>query len=85
MEQVKTTREQFVENAKIGDIVAFRMSFANRAMKMLSGKIIDKMEGGYVIQTSKGSVYNVVYADIQWVQIPGRGWPSGIFNALKQS
>ena len=54
-------------------------------MKMLSGKIIDKMEGGYVIQTSKGSVYNVVYADIQWVQIPGRGWPSGIFNALKQS
>lgn len=84
MENIRT-REFFVENAKIGDIVAFRISFSNRAMKMLSGKILERFEGGYVVQTSKGSVYKVAFNDIQWVQIPGRGWPTGIFNALKQN
>ena len=50
---------------------------------MLSGKIVERKENEFVVQTLRGSTYRINENNIAWVRVEGHGWPEGIFTALK--
>ena len=78
------SREEYLENLQIDNIVAFRVG-----EYMLSGKvtyIVDNLDVGRIItvKTKNGSVYYPNISEIVWIK-NGTHWPTGIFNALKES
>ena len=76
------TRDSFISNIQVGNIVAFKIG-----ENMYSGKIesiSNAEEVTFTIKTKNCSVYYVGKHDIIWVK-NGSRWPVGIFNALKES
>ena len=76
------TREQYIEAAGPGNIVAFKINES-----LLSGKIIsvdNEKSNPFVIKTNNGSIYFANSEDIVWVKNSSK-WPVGIYNALKYS
>ena len=78
----RRTREEFLSNLQLGNIVAFKVGDY-----MYSGKVVSIVEGEdkiITIKTKNGSVYYPHISDIVWIK-NGTHWPQGIFNALKES
>lgn len=80
----KKTRQEYLANLQIGNIVAFKVG-----ENMFSGKVVsvvDSLDVGKIItvKTKNGSVYYPHISEIAWIK-NGTHWPQGIFNALKES
>lgn len=71
------TREEYLANLAVGNIVAFKND-----EYMYSGKVEAFSNGTVTIKTKNASVYYIRIEDIIWVK-NGSHWPKGIFNALK--
>ena len=71
---------KYVENAKIGTLVAFKPEVG----KVKSAKIIKKStkHRKLKLETVYGAQYIVSYDDIIWVRTSQR-WPRGVYNMLK--
>lgn len=80
----RRTREEFLSNLQLGNIVAFRVGDYMYSGKVVS--IVDNLDVGKVItiKTKNGSVYYPHVSEIVWIK-NGTHWPQGIFNALKES
>lgn len=76
----KKTRQEYLENLQIGNIVAFKVG-----EHMFSGKVVS-FPGmcRITVKTKNGSVYYPDISDVVWIK-NGTHWPQGIFNALKES
>ena len=72
----------YLDNADVGDLVAFRTS----DFKVKSAKIVKKssIEGRLMLETKYGAQFLVGYDDIVWVNTTGR-WPRWVFNLLKSN
>lgn len=70
----------YIENVKVGTIVAFRLS--NGRVK--SAKVTKKSTKNrrLRLETSYGAEYIASYDDIVWVRT-GKRWPRGVYNLLK--
>lgn len=70
----------YLENADVGDLVAFR----TEDYKVKSAKIVKKSSGDekLMLETKYGAQFLVGYEDIVWVNTTGR-WPKWVFNLLK--
>ena len=77
--RISSTREQFINNISVGNIVAFRSNSG-----MYSAKVIEVRETNkpLVVQTKNGSILYIDRQDVTWVK-NGTHWPTGIYNALK--
>lgn len=75
---MEKSREVYLANLSIGNIVAFK----SKEM-MFSGKVVD-IADKVTIQTLNNSVFYVDKQDIVWVKL-GSNWPIGIYNALRYS
>ena len=82
----KNTTQQYLENAEIGVIVAFRVKLKG-VTQTLSGMLVEKATGDKVrvatIKTKNGTSFVVDYYDIIWVKT-GERWPRWIFEELKK-
>lgn len=79
----RKTRNDYIRNLQLGNIVAFKTGDS-----MFSGKVVSIAENGLddktiTIKTKNGSVYYPHLSDIVWIK-NGSYWPEGIFNALKE-
>ena len=81
MEQKRMTKEDIINSAEVGALVAFR----DETGKMISAKISEKGDDVYTLETKNGSVYYAKKEQIEWVREPGKGWPNGIYNAFMRS
>lgn len=77
-------REDFLSNLQEGNIVAFKIGDYMYSGKVTS--VVDNLDVGKIvtIKTKNGSVYYPHISDIIWIK-NGSHWPTGIFNALKES
>lgn len=84
MDEKRRTKDEYLDEADVGALVAFR----DDTGKMISAKIAVRPadeSGRYTLETKNGSIYYVYRTQIEWVRQPGRGWPSGIYNAFTKS
>lgn len=68
----------YVENAKVGQIVAFRVN----DVKTLSGKVTEIHQAHFAVITKNGIKFSVAKHDVIWVKTTDR-WPKGVYLALK--
>lgn len=75
-----TRKMPYIENVKIGTLVAFRLS--NGRVK--SAKVIRKSTKNrkLMLETNYGARYIASYDDVIWVRT-GKRWPRGVYNLLK--
>ena len=71
------SREHYLNQLSIGQIIAFRINEA-----MFTGKVIQLTPEHLVVKTKNGSVYYPTKDQVVWVK-NGTYWPKGIYNALK--
>lgn len=82
-------KDNYVESAKVGTIVAFRLLFEAKSgaklMKVISGmiKVNDTEKEYYVTETRNGLEYVTPYKSIVWVKTGDR-WPRGVYEEMKQ-
>lgn len=71
---------QYIENIKIGTLVAFRLSNG----KVKSAKVTRKSTNSrkLKLETNYGAEYIISFDDVLWVR-SGKRWPKGIYNLLK--
>lgn len=69
---------EYVENAKIGQLVAFKVN----DKKALSGMIDEIHATGFIVKTKNGIRFTVRKKNIMWVKTGDR-WPKGVYLALK--
>lgn len=79
--QTNRTREYFVENMQVGNVVAFTVD-SPTGPKMLSGRVIQIATDKVTIRTKNASIFYPKKDQIVWVRT-GTKWPLGIYNALK--
>lgn len=72
------SKEAYLNNAKIGTIVAFKVN----DKKALSGMITEIHQNGFVVETKSGVKFNVRRKNVLWVKTGSR-WPKGVYQALK--
>ena len=71
---------EFIENLKVGDLIAFRM-YENDA-KMYSGKVTRIGAARIEVQTKNGQKHFVDKVLVQWVNNKGF-WPKFVMSAFK--
>lgn len=71
---------RYVENAKIGALIAFRLPDG----KVKSAKITNKSTKSqkFRAETEYGAIYIIPYDDVLWVRT-GLRWPKGVYRLLK--
>lgn len=71
---------QYVENAKIGALIAFKLPDG----KVKSAKVTNKSTKNKKLraETEYGATYIVPYEDVLWVRTGDR-WPKGVYRLLK--
>lgn len=76
MEQKKS----YIENSKIGTIVAFRLSSG----KVKSAKMVNRnrKKEKLKLETKYGAEYIIPYKSVVWVKT-GKRWPRGVYELLK--
>lgn len=83
------SKDEYIENAEPGLLVAFRLNFESKSnvklTKVISGKIIenDTEQEMYAVETRNGLKYGVPYSAIVWVKT-GNRWPKGVYQEMKQ-
>lgn len=70
-------KSQYIDNAKIGMIVAFKVN----ETKVLSGMIEEIHKTDFLVKTKNGVRFTVRKKNILWVKT--KRWPKGIYLALK--
>lgn len=73
-------REDYVNNIKEGDLIAFK--FNALEAKLYSGKITKIGNSRIEVETKNGKKFFVDKENIQWVNTTGR-WPNHIIQGLK--
>lgn len=88
-EQSSKTKDEYIENAEEGLVVAFRLNFEAKSgvklTKVISGKILEnnQEDEAYVVETRNGLKYGVPYSSVVWVKT-GNRWPKGVYEEMKQ-
>lgn len=83
------TKDEYISNAQVGLIVAFRLNFEARSgtklTKVISGKILENNSEKqlYLVETRNGLKYGVPYASVIWLKTGSR-WPKGVYEEMKQ-
>lgn len=80
MINIKKSKIPYLENAKKGSLVAYKVS----DVKASSGKIISKDEDGQKMKvvTEYGKEDLINYSEILWIKTGSR-WPKGVYEMLK--
>lgn len=73
-------KQKYIENLKVGDLVAFRL-YENDA-KNFSGKVIKIGVTHVEIETKNGKKFFIEKTNITWINTNGR-WPRHIITALR--
>ena len=75
-------KKWYVENAKIGSIVAFRLPGG----KVISAAIVKKSTSRrmFKVETKYGAEYRISFDDVLWVRTNKR-WPKGIYLLFKKN
>lgn len=78
----KENKRRYVEQAKIGSIVAFRLSSG----KVISAAITKKSTKGrkFMVETKYGVEHKISFDDVLWVRTNKR-WPKGIYLLFKKN
>lgn len=71
-------REQYIDNAKVGTIIAFKVNES----KVISGMIEEIHKSDFLVKTRNGVQFTVRKRHIIWVKT-GPRWPKGVYLALK--
>lgn len=80
MEQkISKTKGDYINNIETGVLIAFKVQD-----RMVSAKVVQVNENDVKVETKNGSIYFVGKESIAWVKTGSR-WPSGIYNALRNS
>ena len=88
-DKTSKSKGDYIVDADIGVIVAFRLNFDSKAKvsltKVISGKILenDNENEQYVVETRNGLKYGVPYSAVIWVKT-GNRWPRGVYEEMKQ-
>jgi hypothetical protein len=83
------TKGDYITNAEVGLIVAFRLNFEAKSKvkltKVISGQIVEnnKEDEMYVVETKNKLKYGVPYSSVVWVKTGGR-WPKGVYDEMKK-
>lgn len=85
----KKGRSDYIVEAEINMIIAFRLNFQSNdktnLTKVISGIILenDKENKRFLIETRNGLKYVVPYDSAVWVKT-GNRWPKGVYDEMKQ-
>ena len=71
-------RYKYIQNAKTGTIIAFKVT----ETKAFSGMVIQLYEDAFDVETKNGRRFNVPHDSVIWVKTNGR-WPKAVYDALK--
>lgn len=71
-------KEAYIENAKVGTIIAFKVNNT----KVISGMIEEIHKSDFLVRTKSGIRFTVRKKNIIWVKT-GPRWPKGVYLALK--
>lgn len=74
----KKSKQEYIENAKVGTIIAFKVNNA----KTLSGKIEEIRKFDFLVCTKTGVRFTVRKKNVIWVKT-GQRWPKAVYLALK--
>jgi hypothetical protein len=78
-------REEFIDNIKVGDLIAFKL--LTDTEKLISGKvkIVNHRKGtqDYDVETKNGKTYNIPKQNVAWVNKDNR-WPKGVLEAFRK-
>lgn len=76
-------KKRYVEQAKIGNIVAFKIPENG---KVISAMITKKSTNGrkFMVETKYGVEYKISFDDVLWVRTNKR-WPKGIYLLFKKN
>lgn len=77
-EAVTKNKHDYIESAKIGTIIAFKVT----DKKALSGKIEEIGKSQFLVKTKNGVLFTVKKENVLWVKTTSR-WPKGVYLALK--
>ncbi|MCX7924118.1 MAG: Rho termination factor N-terminal domain-containing protein [Clostridia bacterium] len=75
---VPKPKERYLDNAKPGTIIAFKVGDS----KVFSGMIKEIISNGFTVETRNGVKFTVRRSKVLWVKTGDR-WPRGIYQALK--
>lgn len=72
----------YVENAKVGSIVAFQLPSG----KVISAAVTRKSSSGrkFMVETKYGAEHKISFDDVLWVRTNKR-WPKGIYMLFKKN
>lgn len=75
-------KKKYIENAKIGSIVAFRLPDG----KVISAAIVKRSTKGrkFMVETKYGIEYKISFDDVIWVRT-GKRWPKGVYLLFKKN
>lgn len=79
---MEKNRDYYLSQLSVGNIVAFKIGENMYSGKVVS--IVDQTPMIFTVKTKNGSVYYPRPDDVVWIK-NGSYWPSGIYNALKES
>jgi hypothetical protein len=88
-EKNNKTKDDYIVDAEVGVVVAFRLNFRSKSKvkltKVISGKILENNQENetYVIETRNGLKYGVPYKAVVWVKT-GNRWPKGVYDEMKR-
>ncbi|MDE7431735.1 MAG: hypothetical protein K2N34_07470 [Lachnospiraceae bacterium] len=76
-------KKKYVEQAKVGTIVALKLSSG----KVISASITKKSTKGrkFMVETKYGMEYKISFDDVLWVRTNNKRWPKGIYQLFKQN
>lgn len=87
--QTSKTKEEYMQSAKEGLILAFRLNFESKLgvplTKVISGMIMenDTEKEQFVVETRNKLQYGVPYSQAVWVKT-GYKWPKGVYEEMKR-
>lgn len=78
----KDNKKKYINNAKVGNIVAFRLESG----KVISAAITKKSTKNqkFLVETKYGMEYKISFDDVLWVRTNKR-WPKGIYLLFKKN
>ena len=77
--RISSTREQFINNISVGNIIAFHSNSGMYSAKVIEVRDADKP---LVVQTKNGSILYIDRQYLTWLKNVTH-WPTGIYNTLK--
>ena len=79
-EEKAAKKQKYVDDAKVGTLVAFRCDTGKVKSAMIIKRSTSKRR--FLLETQYGAKYKVSFDDVLWVRTNKR-WPKGIFKLLR--